>query len=102
MNLFRRLIARLSPARRLFGSTGVRTMGANSLLVAIEDRSYWVQAEIKPGQPSEYRVWTSDVRDITNAATVVAAPPAGTDAVIAVRQRLEAYFSKSGVRVTYL
>lgn len=102
MNFFRRLLARLSPRRPLFGSTGVRTMGGNSLVVAIEDRSYWVQAERRSGRPPEFRVWTSDVRDITSAATVVAAPPATADAVIEVRQRLEAYFSKSRVRVTYL
>lgn len=77
-------------------------MGGNSLVVAIAERSYWVQAERRAGRPPEYRVWTSDVRDITSAATVVAAPPASADAAIEVRQRLETYFSTSGVRVTYL
>lgn len=102
MNFFRRLFARLSRERPLFGSPGVRTMGGNALVVAIADRSYWVQAERRAGRPPEYRVWISDVRDITSAATVVAAPPAAADAVIEVRQRLEAYFGKSSVRVTYL
>ncbi len=102
MNFLRRLLARLTQAHRRFASAGVRPMGANSLLVAIDGRSYWIQAERQSGQSPEWRVWISDVRDITNAATVVAAPPAATDAVLEVRRRLDSYFSKSTTRVQYL
>lgn len=77
-------------------------MGSKALLVSIADRSYWVQADARGGEPVEYRVWTSDVRDLTDAATVIAAPPASSDAVIAVRERLEAHFRHSNARVTYL
>lgn len=101
MSLLRRLLDRLTPGIRL-GSAGVRPVGTNSLLVAIADRSYWVQAELQAGPPPEYRVWASDVRDVTHAATVIAAPPAPADAARQVRQRLEHYFSRSGVPVTYL
>jgi|AP12_2_1047962.scaffolds.fasta_scaffold42171_2 hypothetical protein len=76
-------------------------MGPNSLLVAIDDRSYWVHAQIQREEPLEYRVYTSDIRDITNAATVVAAPPAAANVVPEVRKRLDTYFTRSRARVTY-
>lgn len=100
MGFLRRLLARLFRKRPRSG--GVRPLGANALLVSIADRSYWVQTQVREGEPAEYRVWTSDVRDLTDAATVIAAPPAPADAAMAVRQRLEAHFSHAKVRVTYL
>ncbi|TFG51639.1 MAG: hypothetical protein E4H38_01135 [Gemmatimonadales bacterium] len=101
MNILRRLLHLFSPARRLFSSTGVRPMGPNSLRVTINDRSYWVHVQILREPPLEYRVYTSDIRDITNAPTVVAAPPAAATVVPEVRKHLDTYFTRSRIRVTY-
>jgi hypothetical protein len=101
VNILRRLLHLLSPAGRLFRSTGVRRMGPSSLLVAIDARSYWVHVQVLREAPLECRVDTSDIRDITNAATVVAAPPASASAVPEVRRRLQDYFARSRTRVTY-
>jgi hypothetical protein len=97
----RRLLDLLSPARRLFGSTGVRRTGPTSLLVTVDDRSYWVHVQTVREAPPECRVDTSDIRDITNTATVVAAPPASASAVPEVRRRLQDYFTRSRIKVTY-
>ncbi len=102
MSFLRRLRALFSPARRLFNSTGVRPTGPNSLVVAVNDRSYWVQAQLKPGSPPEYHVWASDIRDITHAPSVAAAPPAPAEANTEVRTRLQTYFARSRVKVTYV
>jgi len=101
VNILRRLLGLFSPARRLFDATGVRLMGPSSLLVTIQGRSYWVHAQLLRTRPPEYRVDASDIRDITDAPTVVAAPPASADAVPEIRRRLEDYFTRSRVRVTY-
>jgi hypothetical protein len=100
VNLFRRLIGHFWPGR-LLGSTGVRRIGRDSLMVAIGDRSYWVHAELRTERPLEYVVWTSDIRDITNAPTIVAAPPAPEVAVPEVSKRLDAYFTRSRAVVSY-
>jgi hypothetical protein len=76
-------------------------MGPNALVVAIEDRSYWVHTQIHPGHPPEYQVRTSDLRDITTAATVVAAPPASGKVVPEVQRRIHSYLAKVGARVSY-
>lgn len=101
MKFLRRFFSRFSPARRLFSSTSVRTVGPNSLVVDIDDRSYWVHAQMPTKDRPEYHVWTSDIRDITNAATVVAAPPASAAVVPEVRKRLDAHFAQSRVLVRY-
>lgn len=101
MSFFRRLLDRFTPAGRLSGSTGVRPNGPNSHVVTIADRSYWVQSQLQSTQPLEYWVRTSDVRDITNSVTVVAAPPAPEKVVPEVRRRLEEYFRQSGAKVSY-
>lgn len=95
------LLRSLWPGGRLFRSTGVRPAGPHSLVVAIGDRSYWVQVRRETGSPGVMQVWTSDVRDISRAATVVAAPPAPAEVVPEVHRRLEAYFSSSAVPVRY-
>lgn len=100
MNLFRRLVDHLWPGR-LLTSTGVRRIGRDSLTVAIGGRSYWVHAELRTERPLEYVVWTSDIRDITNAPTIVAAPPAPEGAVPEVRERLKEYFTRSRAAVNY-
>lgn len=102
MRFLRRLLNRLLPSRRLFNSTGVRPMGPTSLVVAVGARSYWVHAQLQRGNPMEYRVVTSDIRDITDAATVVAAPPAAANVVPEVARRLDMYFVQSRAKVTYL
>ncbi|HXI19898.1 MAG TPA: hypothetical protein VNH46_02360 [Gemmatimonadales bacterium] len=100
MRFLSRLFQRLSP-RRMFHATGVRPMGANALVVVIEDRTYWMHAQLHPGRPPEYRVWTSDIRDITSAATVVAAPPASGRIVPEIQRRIGSYAEQSGARVSY-
>ena len=100
MSLLRRLLNRLRPTGWGPGS-GVRRTGPESFVVAIGDRSYWVHAEQRNAQPPEYVVWTSDVRDITHSATVVAAPPASAEVVPEVARRLGDYFGGAGTRVTY-
>ena len=101
VNILRRLLNLVSPARRLFDATGVRPMGPNSLLVTIKGRSYWVHAQLLRTRPLEYRVDASDIRDITDAPTVVAAPPASADAVPEIRRRLDDYFTRARTRVIY-
>jgi hypothetical protein len=101
-NRFRRLLDRLSPVRRLLGSTGVRAMGSNALVVTIDARSYWVSAQRQSSHRRGYRVVTSDIRDITDVPTVVAAPPAPAAVVPEVQRRIEAHFARTRDPVTYL
>lgn len=101
MNIFRRLVERLVPVGELFDKSGVRPMGQGALVVEVNDRSYWVRAERRAGTPAQYRVATSDVRDITDAPTIVAAPPAAESAVPEVIRRLDMYFARTRAQVTY-
>jgi hypothetical protein len=101
LRFLRRFFDRFSLARRLFNSRSVRTVGPNSLVVDIDDRSYWVHAQIPTQDRHEYQVWTSDIRDITNAPSVVAAPPAAEAVVPDVKRRLEAHFAQSRIAVRY-
>jgi hypothetical protein len=101
LSFLRGLLNHLSQVRRRFISTGVRSMGPNSLVVQVDHRSYWVRAQVPTDQSLEYHVWTSDIRDITNAATVVAAPPAPAAVVPEVRERLAAHFDHSRVKVRF-
>lgn len=94
----RALLARLWPARR---HSGVRAAGQESFIIAIGRRSYWVHARPEHQDAPGYVVWTSDARDITDAPTIVAAPPAAPAALPEIRRRLEAYFEAASIRVTY-
>jgi hypothetical protein len=100
MGFLDRLVDRFRRERRRRGS-GVRPSGRESLLVAIGPRTFWVQAR-REAPTAEYVVWASDVRDITDAATVISAPPAAPATVPEVRRRLEEYFAASGLGARYL
>ncbi len=100
MDFLDRLVERFRQKRRQ-RSSGVSLTGKESLLIAIGPRTYWVQARRAPPDTG-YVVWTSDVRDITDAATVISAPPAAASAVPEVRRRLEEYFTASGLGARYL
>lgn len=102
MSFLRRLLDRFAPARRLLHSTGVRPTGPNSLVITVAGRSYWVHAQIQRERPLEYRVVSSDIRDITEAASVVSAPPAPAAVAPEVARRLRAYFAQVRAKVTYL
>lgn len=94
----RALLDRLWPACR---HSGVRAAGRESFIIAIDRRSYWVHARPEGADRPGFVVWASDARDITDAPTVVAAPPAAPTALPEIRRRLEAYFEAASIRVTY-
>jgi hypothetical protein len=98
VSLLRRLFHRLLPSRL---GTGVRPLGQEAFVIAIGPRSYWVHARRQATRPAEYLVWTSDIRDITRAPTIVAAPPASEEIVPEVKRRLRSYFEGSRLRVRY-
>ncbi len=95
----RTLLDRLWPARR---RSGVRAAGRESFIIVIGRRSYWVHARPEGVDPPGYVVWVSDARDITDAPTIIAAPPAAPAALPEIRRRLEVYFEAAAIRVTYL
>lgn len=94
----RAFLDRLWPARR---RSGVRAAGRESFIIAIGRRSYWVHARPEHSDAPGYVVWASDARDITDAPTIVAAPPAAPAALPEIRRRLEAYFEAASIRATY-
>jgi hypothetical protein len=86
---------------RLLRRTGVQRVGRDSLVITIEGRSYWVHARVPDHPGGEYVVATSDVRDITNSPTIVAAPPAAAGAIPEVTRRLEQYLAVTKATVRY-
>ncbi|MDX2121951.1 MAG: hypothetical protein SF070_12975 [Gemmatimonadota bacterium] len=94
----RGLLDRLRKARRRSGA-GVRAAGRASYLITIGRRSYWVHARPDNQDAPGCVVWTSDARDITDAPTIIAAPPAAPAALPEIRRRLAAYFEAAGIRM---
>jgi hypothetical protein len=101
VNLLRRILARLLPRSLVSRRSGVHRAGRDSLVIAIEGRSYWVHARLPEAPGGEYVVWTSDVRDITSAPTIVAAPPAAEPAIPEVKRRLSQFVAAENGRVRY-
>jgi len=100
VTVLHRLLARLWPFRR-GRKIGVRPNGAESFIVTIDQRTYWVHAQPLPNSPRGYLVRASDTRDITHAPTVVAAPPAPEQILPEVRRRLSEYFAQDRSAVTF-
>jgi hypothetical protein len=96
-----RLKAWLSPRSAVTRRTGVRLAGRESLIIAIAGRSYWVQARVPQVPGGEYVVWMSDVRDLTSAPTIIAAPPAAEAALPEIKRRVSQFVAESNGRVRF-
>jgi hypothetical protein len=101
VNLLQRIRGWFSPLSAAARRSGVQRSGRDSLRVTIAGRSYWVHARFPETPGGEYVVWISNVRDITSAPTVVAAPPAAEPAIPEVKRRISQFVAAANGRVRY-